>query len=85
MVARFLTVLVSRSANGPAVIVGSGLCRCEPGTQHKYGRDIEDVFGVAGPCPIKKILVEADSMVAAFPGGYGQVRTRGWDTRLRGV
>ena len=73
MVARFMTVLVSRLVDGPAVIIGSALCRCEPGTQHKYG---EDIFGVVGKCPIKKMLVEADSMVAGFPGGHGQVRTR---------
>jgi len=69
---RFLTVSVSMVVDGPALVVGSALCRCDPGTHHKYG---VDVFGVAGNCPIKIMLGQADKMVDSFPGGHGQIKT----------
>jgi len=70
---RFITVTVSKRVDGPAVLVGSAHCRCEPGSLHRYG---VDVFGVLSNCPIKKMLVQAHAMVAGFPGGHGQVRTK---------
>ena len=70
---RFLKVVVSKVVDGPAVYVGSGLCRCEFGnsTGHKFG---PNVFGVAGKCPIRYMLGQADDIVSRFPGGVGHVR-----------
>jgi len=77
---RFIKVSVSRILDGPALVVGSGLCRCDPGTQHQYGAD---VFGVVGNCPIKKMLVQADAMIASFPGNHGQVRVESGGATIR--
>lgn len=71
MSVRFLKVVVSKVVDGPAVFVGSGLCRCEPGTGHKFG---PNVFGVAGECPILPMLGQADDIISRFPGGVGHVR-----------
>ena len=69
---RFLTVSVSKVVDGPAIVIGSGFCRCDAGTGHKYG---VDVFGIAGKCPIKSLLVQADNVASKFPE-YGQVQIK---------
>ena len=66
---RLLTVSVSMIVDGPALVVGSALCRCDA-YRHRYG---PDAFGVACNCPIKIMLGQADKMVASFPGGHGQI------------
>ena len=77
---RLIKVSVSRVLDGPAIVVGSALCRCDPGTQHKYGAD---AFGVVGNCPIKIMLVQADTMIDSFPGNHGQVRVESGGATIR--